>query len=90
VISVISNIVPDRMRQLTDAMLARDLIKARKINNRLLKLMNDLFLEVNPIPVKYATALMGLCRNTLRLPLAPISSENGEKLQITMQNLGII
>jgi 4-hydroxy-tetrahydrodipicolinate synthase len=90
VISVISNIVPDRMRQLTDAMLARDLIEARKINNRLLKLMNDLFLEVNPIPVKYAAALMGLCRNTLRLPLAPISSENGKKLQITMQNLEII
>lgn len=78
VISVFSNAYPAEMTAITKAMLKQDYHKARELNNKYLKMMNLLFVEVSPSPVKYVASLCGLCKNTLRLPLVPVtqSSEN--------------
>ena len=89
-ISVASNIIPNQMVDLTHNLLDNDLESARKINNHYMNLMQDLFLETNPIPVKYAASQMGLCHNTLRLPLDSMSSENAGRLQKLMQDLELI
>ena len=54
------------------------------------RLMNALFCEVNPIPVKAAASLMGFCKNEVRLPLAPLSKEHMKLLKTEMQKAGII
>ena len=54
-----------------------------------LPLVNALFCEVNPIPVKAAMAAMGFCKNTLRLPLTPMEKENEAKLLSLMKDAGI-
>jgi 4-hydroxy-tetrahydrodipicolinate synthase len=79
VISVFSNPFPLQMAAITNAMLSRDLIKARELNNKYLKMMNLLFIETSPMPVKYACSYLGLCKNTVRLPLKPIT-ENSENI----------
>jgi 4-hydroxy-tetrahydrodipicolinate synthase len=78
VISVFSNAYPAEMTAITSAMLKQDYHKARELNNKYLKMMNLLFVEVSPSPIKYVASLRGLCKNTLRLPLVPVteSSEN--------------
>lgn len=75
VISVASNIVPGKMVRLVAAGLKKDWEEAEKINEELQGLFQVLFVETNPIPVKYAASKMGLCRNVFRLPMCPI----GEK-----------
>lgn len=89
-ISVASNIIPKQMVDLTHSLLDNDLESARKINDHYMNLMQDLFLETNPIPVKYAASQMGLCHNTLRLPLDSMSSQNSGRLQKLLQNLELI
>ncbi len=79
VISVFSNPFPLQMWEITNAMRNKDLEFARKLHNKYLNLMNILFVETSPMPVKFACSYLGLCKNTLRLPLAPIT-ENSEKL----------
>jgi 4-hydroxy-tetrahydrodipicolinate synthase len=79
VISVFSNPFPLQMTQITTAMLNGDLELARNLNNKYLKMMNVLFVETSPMPVKFACSHLGLCKNTLRLPLIPIT-ENSENL----------
>jgi 4-hydroxy-tetrahydrodipicolinate synthase len=69
VISVFSNIFPKEMSELTTALLNNDFVTGLKIHNRFLKMMNLLFVEANPIPVKYLASVRGLCKNILRLPL---------------------
>ncbi|MCF7886214.1 MAG: dihydrodipicolinate synthase family protein, partial [Candidatus Marinimicrobia bacterium] len=89
-ISVASNIIPDQMVKLTHALLDEDLDTARTINNKYNPLMNALFLETNPIPVKYAASQLGLCDNKLRLPLDTMSQKNAEELKALMQKLEIL
>lgn len=72
VISVFSNIFPSEMVEITNAVLENNWQKARELNNRFLKFMNLLFIEANPSPVKAAAEIIGLCSNTLRLPLSPV------------------
>ena len=72
VISVVSNILPGRARELTDAYFAGDSALARQIQFELLPLISALFLETNPAPVKYAMSRLGLCSGELRLPLAEV------------------
>ena len=74
VISVTANVAPKLMAEMCAAALAGDLAAARARNDRLLPLHRQLFVEANPIPVKWALAEMGLIRNELRLPLVPLSS----------------
>lgn len=80
VISVFSNVFPREMVSLTDAILKNDWEQARGINEKYLGIMNDLFVETNPIPVKYAVSLLGYCKNVLRLPLTRASEKTTEIL----------
>ena len=75
VISVTSNVAPKLMSELCAAAAAGDLTTARLINNKLLRLHQDLFIEANPIPVKWAVMKMGLISAGIRLPLTPLSSQ---------------
>ncbi|KLO24367.1 4-hydroxy-tetrahydrodipicolinate synthase [Marinitoga sp. 1155] len=79
VISVFSNVLPKQMKELTDAILNGNFKKAQEINNKYNILMRKLFVEVNPIPVKYAVSKLGYCKNIVRLPLVELS-ENGKIL----------
>ena len=69
VISVISNLLPRETKEMTDAYFNGDLAKARKIQFKLLPLIQAMFMETNPSPIKYAMSLRGLCSPELRLPL---------------------
>ena len=89
-ISVAGNIIPDKMVELTHAILDGDYEKAQRTNDRFNKLMNDLFLEVNPIPVKYAGAALKLWDNSVRLPLVTMSDKNAEMLTETMKALELL
>lgn len=69
VISVASNVAPEQMKALTRAVAASDLKEAIRLNNSLMPLYHACFVESNPIPVKAALSLMGLCSDEMRLPL---------------------
>ena len=85
-VSVLSNIAPAMMREMTH----RPIEEATKLNLKALPLIAALFSEVNPIPVKAAAAMMGLCENEVRLPLIPLSQKSTEKLKQEMQKAGLI
>lgn len=90
VISVVSNIAPKLMRQMTAAYLNGDTAAAAQLQLELLPLVKAMFCEVNPIPVKYAASLLGLCQNILRLPLTPAEAQSENLIADTMRNLGLI
>ena len=75
VISVTANVAPRLMHEMCAAAMTGDLQTARMINNQLLRLHADLFVEANPIPVKWAVAQMGLIEYGIRLPLTRLSSQ---------------
>lgn len=87
VVSVASNVVPEQMAELVNALLECDLPKARTIHHRLFPLFKNLFIESNPIPAKAALAQMGLVRNELRLPLVPASVKTQEIIRQTLAEL---
>ncbi len=87
VISVASNIVPDFVKGITAEYFAGNLEKSRAMQYKMLPLVAALFAEVNPIPVKYAASLMGLCQNELRLPLTPMAKQ--ELMQKELKAFGI-
>lgn len=74
-ISVTANVAPAKMKAMCDAALARDWQLAEQLDASLSALHSDLFLESNPIPVKYAVAKMGFGENVLRLPLTPLNDD---------------
>ena len=74
-ISVTANVAPALMSQMCEAALAGNFEQAEKLDQKLSLLHRDLFLESNPIPVKYAVSTQGFTSNTLRLPLTPLSKE---------------
>ncbi|MEK6735581.1 MAG: 4-hydroxy-tetrahydrodipicolinate synthase [Pseudomonadota bacterium] len=76
VISVTANVAPKLMHDMCAAAFAGNLAVARAINNQLLRLHTDLFVEANPIPVKWAITQMGLIGHGIRLPLTPLSSQH--------------
>jgi len=80
VISVFSNPYPSEMKKITDAVLAGDLSSAQNYNNKYLPMMNTLFCETSPAPVKYVMNKLGLCDNILRLPMAEAANSSAEKL----------
>ncbi len=90
VISVLANIMPKAVADLTDAFFAGDLETARRLHLETLKISNAMFIESNPIPVKTALGLMGKCSDELRLPLCPISAANKEKLIAIMKEYKLI
>jgi 4-hydroxy-tetrahydrodipicolinate synthase len=76
VISVTTNVAPKQMQAMCAAALAGDADKAAELDAPLSSLHRDLFVESNPIPVKWAVAKQGLCDGTLRLPLTELSAVN--------------
>ena len=89
VISVLSNLLPKRTQKMCEDFLNGDIASAREEQLRLLPLVDALFSEVNPIPVKAAMAAMGFCEDYLRLPLTPMEPKNREKLLAAMRDNGI-
>ena len=87
VISVVSNVVPDLMASLVKAVNDSDLQKAISLNNKLVPLYHACFAESNPIPVKAALSLMGLCADEMRLPLVPASETTKALLKSLLQEL---
>ena len=90
VISVVANIVPHSVAQLVETFNRGDLKKAKALHYKLLPLIKAMFLETNPIPVKTAMGLMGLCSGDLRLPLCAMSEENLGKLKKALKDYGLL
>jgi len=87
VISVFSNPYPVEMKKITDAVLSNNLKLAQDFNNKYLAMMNELFIETSPSPVKYVMSRLNLCENVLRLPLLKASGKAEEILEIEMEKL---
>ena len=90
VISVVSNIIPEEMVSLCRKWFDGDIKECRRLHEKYLKLMKMMFCEVNPIPVKTASSLMGLCESELRLPLCEMSQESQNKLQNLLKEYKLI
>jgi 4-hydroxy-tetrahydrodipicolinate synthase len=90
VISVTSNVAPKRMVELADALRANDLVRARRVHAGLMPLFRHLFLEINPIPVKTALAIMGRCAEEFRLPLTPMTAKNRAILEATLREQRLV
>ena len=89
VISVTANVAPRLMHEMIAAAMAGDLAVARSINFRLLGLHRHLFVEANPIPVKWACQQMGLIEGGLRLPMTALSAEHHERVRNALREAGI-
>src|SRR3954452_13368399 len=89
VISVTANVAPKAMHQMCAAALVGDVKKARDLNLRLLPLHQRLFVEANPIPVKWALAQMGMIEYGLRLPLSPLAEKFHETVREALHEAGI-
>ncbi|MDD5169304.1 MAG: dihydrodipicolinate synthase family protein, partial [Syntrophales bacterium] len=90
IISVVSNVAPADMAAMYDAFAAGDVKKAQDIHFKMTPLIDALFIETNPTPVKKALALMGMIEEDVRLPLYKMSEANVEKLKKAMKNYGLI
>lgn len=90
VISVTANIIPEDTHDMVMKFLKGDIEGSLKLQLKAVELCNALFCEVNPIPVKKAVELLGLCGGTLRMPLTEMEPANVEKLKTAMKNYGIL
>ncbi|MCC3143938.1 4-hydroxy-tetrahydrodipicolinate synthase [Halanaerobium sp. Z-7514] len=90
VISVLSNLLPGVMKEICDHILGEDYPAARELYYKYHRLMQLIFIDVNPIPIKFAMAQIGLANNNLRRPLIKLSSKNQEILLEEMRRLEII
>ncbi len=88
-ISVTANVAPKLMHAMIAAARAGELARAREINNRLLPLHQRLFVEPNPIPVKWVLARMGRAGGALRLPMTALSAQHHAVLEAAMRDAGI-
>ena len=88
-ISVTSNVAPGPMAELYNRWRSGDMEGARQIHYRLLPLMHAMFLQTNPIPVKAAMAMLGLCSSEIRTPLAPLADDLRPKLEKAMADCGV-
>jgi 4-hydroxy-tetrahydrodipicolinate synthase len=90
VISVTANVAPRLMHEMCVAALAGDVARAREIHFTLASLHRDLFLEANPIPVKWAVRELGHIEGGIRLPLTPLSPQHHEQVRDAMREAGIL
>ncbi len=88
VISVLSNIAPEATVEMTHACLDGDFRRGAALQLEYLDLINALFMTVNPIPVKVAMSMLGICGDELRLPLCTMSEAENEKLRKVLQEYG--
>ena len=89
-ISVTANLAPRLMHELCVAAMAGDTKRAMEIQFKLLPLHKNLFIEANPIPVKWAVARLKLCGGTLRLPMTPLASVNEAALEDALRASGLL
>ncbi len=90
VISVLSNVMPAETHAMCQKFFDGDVAGSARMQMDLLPLINALFSEVNPIPVKAAMAAMGWCENRVRLPLTPMEEAHWQKLEAIMKGHGLI
>jgi 4-hydroxy-tetrahydrodipicolinate synthase len=90
VISVTANVAPRAMAKMCDAALSGRLEEARSVNATLMPLHTKLFVEANPIPVKWAMAEMGLIGGTLRLPLTPLAASHHDTVRAALRGAGCL
>ena len=90
VISVVANIVPRDVADMVEAFSKGNIKRAQDIHYKLLPLIKAMFIETNPIPVKTAMGLLGMCEPELRLPLCAMSAENLEKLNKAIREYGLL
>jgi len=90
IISVVANIVPRDVANLVAEFEKGSLRKAQEIHYKLLPLIKAVFLETNPIPIKTAMGLLGMCEPDLRLPMCAMSPENLEKLREALKEYGLL
>jgi 4-hydroxy-tetrahydrodipicolinate synthase len=90
IISVVSNQIPGEMTKLAQLAMAGDFAGARAKQRKWLPLMEVNFVESNPIPVKAAMAMMGLCEPVWRLPMTPPSAQNHSKIEAVLKAVGLI
>jgi len=86
VISVYSNAFPKELKEITTAMQKNDLRKAQTLNQKYLQMMNLLFVETSPSPLKFVLSRQGICKNILRMPLAPVSEKTENLLLKELEN----
>jgi 4-hydroxy-tetrahydrodipicolinate synthase len=90
IISVVANIVPKDVSDMTRAFLGGDWKRARELHLKLFPLSQSMFVETNPIPVKTALAMMGKCKEEFRLPLCTMTDANRKKLEAAIKGYGLI
>ncbi len=90
VISVTANVAPRLMREMCAAARAGDVARARSIDQQLMGLHKNLFIESNPIPVKWALKEMGLIEGGIRLPLTPLSEQHHATVRAAMKAAGVM
>ena len=90
VISVLSNIIPAKVKALSAAALAGDFVAARKQHLELFPLFKGMFIETNPVPIKTAMAMMNADTGELRLPLCELAAENREALELLLKAHALI
>ena len=90
VISVLSHVIPEQVHEMVAAYLRGDVKKAADMQVKYFRLAKDLFLEVNPIPVKAATCMMGQCDGSVRMPLSVMEPQNAAVLKAEMEKQGIL
>ena len=90
VVSVASNLLPERVSALVNEALSGNYEKARELHFALYPIFKDLFIESNPAPVKAALARLGKIQPDVRLPLSPLSEASRSKLDATLRSIGIL
>jgi len=90
VISVVANIVPKDVADMTHAFLNGDWKRARELHLRLFPLCQAMFYETNPIPVKTAMGMIGMIKEEFRLPLCPMMEANRKKLETALRTYGLL
>jgi 4-hydroxy-tetrahydrodipicolinate synthase len=90
VVSVVANVVPDRVARMVSAFLEGRSDEAREIHLKLLPLMHVLFVETNPGPVKAALQMLGQGTGEMRLPLVGISRASSDRIRDVLSKLGLL
>lgn len=90
VISVASNLIPKKMLEMVNAALSGDIAKAKDIHYSLLPIFKIIFIDTNPVPIKYALSLTGAIEESYRLPLCPMEEGAKAKLRDTLKRAGVL
>ena len=90
VISVVANIIPKKFKEINDLCLNKEFEKAQKIYQDFEELINTMFLQTNPLCVKYGLSLMKKCCSFMRLSLVEPTIQNQEVIQKAFQNLKLL